>query len=130
MEVEGGAETKSEDNKYKHFVSQVTYEHFKKLMQVMEDIIGEKSSQYSHEMMITYFGISEMNYEEALEEYNQTINKDKVTGGFARLFCGIRLVSDILGSDDMDERPYEQCSRIDLQPKGVFSETGNFKICS
>lgn len=29
MEVEGGAETKSEDNKYKHFVSQVTYEHFK-----------------------------------------------------------------------------------------------------
>ncbi len=87
MEVEGGAETKSEDNKYKHFVSQVTYEHFKKLMQVMEDIIGEKGSQYSHEMMITYFGISEMNYEEALEEYNQTINKDKVTGGFARLFC-------------------------------------------
>lgn len=87
MEVEGGAETKSEDNEYKHFVSQVTYEHFKKLMQVMEDIIGEKGSQYSHEMMITYFGISEMNYEEALEEYNQTINKDKVTGGFARLFC-------------------------------------------
>lgn len=87
IEVEGGAETKSEDNKYKHFVSQVTYEHFKKLMQVMEDIIGEKGSQYSHEMMITYFGISEMNYEEALEEYNQTINKDKVTGGFARLFC-------------------------------------------
>ena len=87
MEVEGGAETKSEDNKYKHFVSQVTYEHFKKLMQVMEDIIGEKGSQYSHEMMITYFGISEMNYEEALEEYNQTINKDKVTGRFARLFC-------------------------------------------
>lgn len=38
-------------------------------------------------MMIIYFGISEMNYEEALEEYNQTINKDKVTGGFARLFC-------------------------------------------
>ena len=38
-------------------------------------------------MMITYFGISEMNYEEALEEYNQIINKDKVTGGFARLFC-------------------------------------------
>lgn len=76
-----------------------------------------------------------MNYEEALEEYNQTINKDKVTGGFARLFCDymgleLGLISDILGSDDMDERPYEQCSRIDLQPKGVFSETGNFKICS
>lgn len=38
-------------------------------------------------MMLTYFGMSEMNYEEALKEYNQTINQDKVTGGFARLFC-------------------------------------------
>ena len=94
MEMEGGAtNTKSEDNKnknkykYTHFVSQVTYEHFKELMQTMEDIIGEKGSQYSPEMMVTYFGISEMTYEEALEEYNQTINQDKVTGGFARLFC-------------------------------------------
>lgn len=53
----------------------------------MENIIGEKGSQYSTEMMITYFGMSEMTYEEACEEYNQTINQDKVTGGFARLFC-------------------------------------------
>ena len=93
MEMEGGTDTKSEDNKnknkykYTHFVSQVTYEHFKELMQAMEDIIGEKGSQYSPKMMITYFGMSEMTYEEALEEYNQTINQDKVTGGFARLFC-------------------------------------------
>lgn len=87
MEMGGGADTKNEDNKYKHFVSQVTYEHFKKLMQKMENIIGEKGSQYSHDMMITYFGMSEMTYEEAFEEYNQTINQDKVTGGFARLFC-------------------------------------------
>ena len=87
MEMGGGADTKNEDNKYKHFVSQVTYEHFKKLMQKMENIIGEKGSQYSYDMMITYFGMSEMTYEEAFEEYNQTINQDKVTGGFARLFC-------------------------------------------
>lgn len=87
MEMGGGADTKNEDNKYKHFVSQVTYEHFKKLMQKMENIIGKKGSQYSHDMMITYFGMSEMTYEEAFEEYNQTINQDKVTGGFARLFC-------------------------------------------
>ena len=95
MEMGGGADTKSEDNKnknkykykYTHFVSQVTYEHFKELMQEMEDIIGEKGSQYSPKMMITYFGMSEMTYEEALEEYHQTINQDKVTGGFARLFC-------------------------------------------
>ena len=87
MEMGSGADTKSEDNKYAHFVSQVTYEHFKELMRKMEAIIGEKGSQYSPEMMLTYFGMSEMTYEEALEEYNQTINQDKVTGGFARLFC-------------------------------------------
>lgn len=81
------ADTESEDDKYEHFISQVTYEHFKALMQEMENIIGEKGSQYSTEMMITYFGMSEMTYEEACEEYNQTINQDKVTGGFARLFC-------------------------------------------
>lgn len=87
MEMGSGTDTKSEDNKYAHFVSQVTYEHFKELMRKMEAIIGEKGSQYSPEMMITYFGMSEMTYEEALEEYNQIINQDKVTGGFARLFC-------------------------------------------
>lgn len=81
------ADTESENDKYEHFISQVTYEHFKELMQEMENIIGEKGSQYSTEMMITYFGMSEMTYEEACEEYNQTINQDKVTGGFARLFC-------------------------------------------
>lgn len=87
MEMGSGTDTKSEDNKYAHFVSQVTYEHFKELMRKTEAIIGEKGSQYSPEMMLTYFGMSEMTYEEALEEYNQTINQDKVTGGFARLFC-------------------------------------------
>ena len=87
LEMGSGTDEKSEDNKYAHFVSQVTYEHFKELMRKMEAIIGEKGSQYSPEMMITYFGMSEMTYEEALEEYNQTINQDKVTGGFARLFC-------------------------------------------
>ena len=87
MEMGSGTDTKSEDNKYAHFVAQVTYEHFKELMRKMEAIIGEKGSQYSPEMMLTYFGMSEMTYEEALEEYNQTINQDKVTGGFARLFC-------------------------------------------
>lgn len=87
MEMGSGTDTKSEDNKYAHFISQVTYEHFKELMRKMEAIIGEKGSQYAPKMMLTYFGMSEMNYEEALEEYEQTINQDKVTGGFARLFC-------------------------------------------
>ena len=76
-----------EMDKTKKFISQVTYEHFKELMCEMETMIGEEGSQYSTEMMITYFGLSEMNYEEACAEYDQTIKDDKVTGGFARLFC-------------------------------------------
>lgn len=76
-----------EVDKTKKFISQVTYERFKELMREMEAIIGEEGTQYSTEMMITYFGMSEMTYEEAYAEYNKTIEKDKVTGGFARLFC-------------------------------------------
>ncbi len=89
LNIKMGSSTdeKNEDDKYTHFLPQVTYERFKKLMQLMEGIIGEKGSQYSHEMMVAYFGMSEMTYEEALQEYNQTIYQDKVTGGFARLFC-------------------------------------------
>lgn len=90
--VQSGNDNKSSENsnekdKTKKFVSQVSYEHFNELMKEMENIIGEKGSSYSKEMMITYFGLSEMNYEEAYADYQQTIQKDKLTGGFARLFC-------------------------------------------
>lgn len=85
--MENATDIEYEENINKRFVSQVTYEYFKELMQEIEVIIGEKGSQYSPEMMITYFGISEMTYREAYEEYNQTIHQDKVTNGFARLFC-------------------------------------------
>ena len=44
-------------------------------------MIGEEGSYYQAEMMLTYFGMSEMNYEEAYAEYDQTIKSDKVTGG-------------------------------------------------
>lgn len=79
----------SSDEKHQtgRFVSQVSYEHFSELMREMESIIGEKGSRYSKEMMVTYFGLSEMTYEEAYAEYEQTIKEDKITGGFARLFC-------------------------------------------
>lgn len=75
------------NDKTKKFVPQVTYEHFKQLMREMETMIGEEDSQYSTEMMLTYFGMSEMNYEEACAEYRSTIKDDQVTGSFARLFC-------------------------------------------
>lgn len=86
-EMGNGENADEAEDKTKHFVSQLTYEHFKELMREMEDIIGEKGSKYSNEMMITYFGLSEMSYEEAYAEYTQTIEQDKVTNGFARLFC-------------------------------------------
>ena len=81
------ADANKDIDKTKKFVSQVTYERFKELMREMETIIGEEGSQYSTEMMLTYFGMSEMSYEEACAEYDQTIKGDKVTGSFARLFC-------------------------------------------
>lgn len=86
-EDEKRAENVSENDKTKRFIAQVTYEQFNTLMQEMEKMIGERGSRYSHKMMIAYFGISEMNYEEAYAEYEKTMQKDQITGGFARLFC-------------------------------------------
>ena len=81
------AKGSKETDKTKKFIPQVTYVRFKELMHKMETMIGEEGSQYSTEMMVTYFGMSEMSYEEACAEYNSTIREDRVTGGFARLFC-------------------------------------------
>lgn len=92
LHMPSGADNKAngsseETDKTKKFISQVTYERFKELMREMETIIGEEGSQYSTEMMITYFGMSEMSYEESCAEYTSTIKDDRVTGSFARLFC-------------------------------------------
>lgn len=69
------------------FSPKVSYERFRELMAETESLIGEKGSQYSPDMMVTYFGLTGMSYEEAMEDYRQTIEKDHITGGFARLFC-------------------------------------------
>lgn len=69
------------------FTPQVTYEQFKALMSEMEGIIGESNCRYTMKMMITYYGLTEMSYDEAMADYQQTIENDKITGGFARLFC-------------------------------------------
>lgn len=74
------------DDDTKHFISQVSYERFKELMSEAESIIGA-GSNYSMDMLTEYYGQVEMTYDEALEEYNKTINDDKVSGAFARLFC-------------------------------------------
>ena len=76
-----------EDNT-KKFIPQVSYKTFKELMAKAEGIIG-KGSNYSIESLVQYYGLSEMSYEEAIEEYDKTIYDDKVSNAFARLFCDV-----------------------------------------
>ena len=39
------------------------------------------------ENLLQYYGLAEMTYEEAMNEYEKTIYDDKVSAAFARLFC-------------------------------------------
>ncbi len=68
------------------FEPKVSYERFLELMGEMEELLGP-GSNYSMESLITYFGITDRTYEEAVEQYELTIESDQVAGGFARLFC-------------------------------------------
>lgn len=77
---------KDTEDHTEHFISQVSYERFKELMSKMEHIVGAGST-YSMDMLTEYYGQVEMTYEEAMEEYSKTINDDKVSTAFARLFC-------------------------------------------
>lgn len=70
----------------KHFIAQVSYEEFQELMKKAESIIGNGSG-YSMENLLQYYGLSEMTYEEAMNEYEKTIYDDKISTAFARLFC-------------------------------------------
>lgn len=64
----------------------LTYERFRELMREADQIIGG-GSQYSDEFIVENFSRVPKTYEEALAEYNQFINKDKVTRAYARLYC-------------------------------------------
>jgi len=61
------------------------YSSFKKLMEKANNIIGEQSN-YSKENL-RRFGVRPITYEEAMKTYKDLIEKDKITNGFARLFC-------------------------------------------
>lgn len=63
----------------------VTYEEFLVLMNKADRIIGG-GSKYS-DLYISSFGAVPMTYEDALLEYNLVVEKDKITGAYARLFC-------------------------------------------
>lgn len=64
----------------------MTYEHFRALMQEADKIIGG-GSKYSDQFIVENFSLVPKTYEDALAEYEQFISEDKITGGYARLFC-------------------------------------------
>ncbi|MBW9146741.1 ABC transporter permease [Clostridium sp. CM027] len=61
------------------------YASFKVLMEEANNIIGEQSN-YSKENL-RRFGVRPITYEEAMKTYKDLIEKDKITNGFARIFC-------------------------------------------
>jgi len=87
--VGNAADTESADevpDKTKRFVSQVSYERFKELLTEVESIT-EGGYYYSLEVLEQYFSLAEMSYDEAVEEYHNTVENEKITIPFARLFC-------------------------------------------
>lgn len=64
----------------------MTYEHFRELMRKADKIIGG-GTDYSDDYIVGTFSRVPQTYEDALADYNDIIEKDKVTGAYARLFC-------------------------------------------
>ena len=64
----------------------LTYEHFRELMQEADRIIGG-GSKYSDDYIVGNFSRVPQTYEDALTEYEQFLNEDKITGAYARLYC-------------------------------------------
>lgn len=63
----------------------LTYESFLKLMKQADKLIGG-GSMYD-DIYLARFGKAPMTYEDALSEYNDIVEKDGITGAYARLFC-------------------------------------------
>lgn len=72
------------------------YSEFKELMQRIDNILGG-GSDYNAESLIG-FGNVPVSYEEALQNYNAAVDKDKITGGYARLFSdyAVAMVMSVL----------------------------------
>lgn len=67
-------------------LSRVTIDDFRTLMTEADSILGG-GSQYAPAEIDSNFCLAPMSYEDALAEYNALIYDDKVTNGYARLFC-------------------------------------------
>ena len=70
----------------KHFISQVSYERFLELLAETKELT-KGGYYYSIDILEQYFSMDGMDFEDAAAEYEQTVEKDRVTGGFARLYC-------------------------------------------
>lgn len=89
----GNEEQPTENTDYtKQFVAQVSYEEFQELMKKAESIIGT-GSNYSMENLLQYYGLAEMTYEEAMNEYEKTIYDDKVSAAFVWWFIDTSLTA-------------------------------------
>ncbi|MDE5853571.1 MAG: ABC transporter permease [Ruminococcus sp.] len=64
----------------------MTYKHFRELMRKADKIIGG-GSEYSDNFILGNFSRVPKTYDDAMADYNYIIEKDKVTGAYARLFC-------------------------------------------
>ncbi|MDE7299423.1 MAG: ABC transporter permease [Lachnospiraceae bacterium] len=69
-----------------HLSETMTYERFRELMREADDIIGG-GSRYSDQYIVHNFSQMPKTYEEAAEEYRQLMEEDRITGGYARLYC-------------------------------------------
>lgn len=65
--------------------SDLTYGKFKNLMEEADKLLGGGSSYKESSLKIN--ARVPMTYEDALEEYEEIIEKDRYTGAYARLFC-------------------------------------------
>jgi hypothetical protein len=63
----------------------MTYEKFKDLMKQADKLLGGGSS-YSESYIMSNAYVP-MTYEDALQDYNEVIQKDHLSGAYARLFC-------------------------------------------
>ena len=67
-------------------LNNVSIDDFHALMTEADKVLGG-GSKYSPDEIMYNFSLGPMPYEEALAEYNSLINDDKITNGYARLFC-------------------------------------------
>lgn len=65
---------------------ELSYARFRELMAEADRLIGG-GSQYNEKELVQNFSRVPKTYEVALEEYNKSIYEEKVSPGYARLFC-------------------------------------------